>query len=421
MKWILLVLIGLFIIRYIQAEIRDASRKKQHEKQYEDAVGRPQKKKSGIRDLKYVAQCFEKGQKEKGIAALEAIAAQQGNLEVGWERLEAAGDLFELALLGSCEVTYYNNQQKRSEFTIEMPEYQSREKAGEIAGWLLEIRRIETKKLAFQYNQKNKDKQTPEDYHNHVYFLLALLAKEEERYALMKQAAQFKSNEARWWLLRNGMFEKAFPDPEEQKKQYYSLYYANEWKKLIWGGDIDAALPLQEWMIREGGFPEELSKLYRSKEIQENTAKMMREDVTAALKKLKKQGSSVGTETLLRIEEQDRKDKEELIELIVENKMIHEAAAEFTRDLEELKALQAEEEAEAAGKRSDSNRKRSGSEFDLASMPGIVYDSSNRMWKRRGIYGDHAVYYNNDGGEVTIYSAQVSANFANTSAGGFHW
>lgn len=60
-------------------------------------------------------------------------------------------------------------------------------------------------------------------------------------------------------------------------------------------------------------------------------------------------------------------------------------------------------------------------EFDLASMPTIVYDDSNRQWKRRSIYGDHAVYYNNEGGEVTVYSAQVSGNSANTSAGTLHW
>lgn len=63
----------------------------------------------------------------------------------------------------------------------------------------------------------------------------------------------------------------------------------------------------------------------------------------------------------------------------------------------------------------------SSSEFDLSRIPFIVYDDSGHRWKRRGIFGDHAVYYNEDGDEVTIYSAQVSANSASTSAGRLHW
>lgn len=62
-----------------------------------------------------------------------------------------------------------------------------------------------------------------------------------------------------------------------------------------------------------------------------------------------------------------------------------------------------------------------GGEFNLSSIPVIVYDDSNRQWKRRGIYGDYAVYFNDNGEEVTIYSAQVSGNTANTSAGTLHW
>ncbi|MGN1129377.1 MAG: hypothetical protein ACI4T6_10555, partial [Candidatus Flemingiibacterium sp.] len=34
----------------------------------------------------------------------------------------------------------------------------------------------------------------------------------------------------------------------------------------------------------------------------------------------------------------------------------------------------------------------SSSEFDLSHIPFIVYDGSGRKWKRRGIFGDHAVY-----------------------------
>lgn len=63
----------------------------------------------------------------------------------------------------------------------------------------------------------------------------------------------------------------------------------------------------------------------------------------------------------------------------------------------------------------------SSKQFNLSSIPVIVYDDSNRQWKRRGIFGDHAVYYNSDGDEVTIYSTDVSGNSANTSAGNLHW
>ncbi len=42
-------------------------------------------------------------------------------------------------------------------------------------------------------------------------------------------------------------------------------------------------------------------------------------------------------------------------------------------------------------------------------MPAIVYDSSNRQWKRRGIYGDHAVYYNDSGNELGRDSMAAAA------------
>ena len=67
------------------------------------------------------------------------------------------------------------------------------------------------------------------------------------------------------------------------------------------------------------------------------------------------------------------------------------------------------------------DEKQAVDEFDLSRMPTIVYDDSNRTWKKRGVFGDHIVYYNNDGGEVTIYSGQISGTTANTSAGTFHW
>ncbi len=62
-----------------------------------------------------------------------------------------------------------------------------------------------------------------------------------------------------------------------------------------------------------------------------------------------------------------------------------------------------------------------GDGYDLSRMPTIVYDDSNRQWKKRDVFGDHIVYYNNDGGEVTIYSGQISGTTANTDAGTFHW
>lgn len=54
-------------------------------------------------------------------------------------------------------------------------------------------------------------------------------------------------------------------------------------------------------------------------------------------------------------------------------------------------------------------------------MPSIVYDDSNRPWKRRGIFSGHAEYYNDDGDTVIIYHADISGNSANTSAGTVHW
>lgn len=60
-------------------------------------------------------------------------------------------------------------------------------------------------------------------------------------------------------------------------------------------------------------------------------------------------------------------------------------------------------------------------EFDLSRLPAIVYDDSNHEWKKRGTYGDHVVYYNNDGVEVAIYNTQISGTTATTSAGNFHW
>lgn len=69
----------------------------------------------------------------------------------------------------------------------------------------------------------------------------------------------------------------------------------------------------------------------------------------------------------------------------------------------------------------ESGEQGAGSEFDLSRLPTIIYDDSNHEWKKRGTYGDQAVYYNNDGAEVTIYNTQISGTTATTSAGNFHW
>ena len=77
--------------------------------------------------------------------------------------------------------------------------------------------------------------------------------------------------------------------------------------------------------------------------------------------------------------------------------------------------------ASAVAKAATAANRESSEEFDFSDIPFIVYDDSGHQWKRRGIFGDHAVYYNANGDEVTIYSAQVSTNSASTSAGTLHW
>lgn len=68
-----------------------------------------------------------------------------------------------------------------------------------------------------------------------------------------------------------------------------------------------------------------------------------------------------------------------------------------------------------------SSDENGNSEFGISDIPEIVYDDNNCRWMRRGIYGDHAVYYNSQGGEVTIRNAQISGNSANTNVGTLHW
>ena len=91
----------------------------------------------------------------------------------------------------------------------------------------------------------------------------------------------------------------------------------------------------------------------------------------------------------------------------------------------ELHDLYEEEEAEQETAAPEEEEDRSpaygDTTYDLSRMPSIVYDSGNNRWQRRGIYGDHAVYYNDDGNEVTIWNAEVSGSSANTSAGTLHW
>lgn len=414
-KWILLLILAAFVFKAIQGNMR--YRKKQKKLNAKYGIGPYHKKARGVKTLGYASDCFEKGKKEKGIRALEGIASQEGWLEDkssndhnDWQRFCAASVLLHLAILGSCEKRYFD----LIKFSIEAPEYKNREKAKEIAGWLLE----DEKRNAALWARNNKRK--PEEYHNYVYFVLALLCTDgEERFVHMKKAAECKSNEARWWLLRNGLFEKAFPEKERQENEYYNLYYALKRQDSLWSGDVGAKLPLKRWMIREGGFPEELL-LKTEKKLGEATAIKMRREVTDELNRLKKKKDSVGKDTLERIERQNKADDDELKRLIIQHKVAKEAADEFNQWMDEFTALRAEAEVDTT-KRTGTSKKGTSGEFDLASMPMIVYDDSNRQWKRRGIFGDHAVYYNDDGGEVTIYSAQISGDSAGTSAGTLHW
>ena len=69
----------------------------------------------------------------------------------------------------------------------------------------------------------------------------------------------------------------------------------------------------------------------------------------------------------------------------------------------------------------ESGEQSTENEFDISRLPTIVYDDNNREWKKRGTYGDHAVYYSNDGAEVTIYNTQISGTTATTNVGNLHW
>lgn len=57
----------------------------------------------------------------------------------------------------------------------------------------------------------------------------------------------------------------------------------------------------------------------------------------------------------------------------------------------------------------------------LSQMPEIVYDSGNVRWIRQGIYGDHSLYYNDNGDKINIYVSNVSGNSASTDKGQFYW
>lgn len=98
-----------------------------------------------------------------------------------------------------------------------------------------------------------------------------------------------------------------------------------------------------------------------------------------------------------------------------------EAFPTLSEDLDADTDTEEENGAGAAFGQGSQAAKEPENEFDLSRIPFIVYDDSNRRWMRRGIYGDHAVYYNDDGEEVSIYSAQVSSSSADTSAGTLHW
>ncbi len=183
---VILVIVVIILIRSMILGSRHKKQRKQTNAKY--GIGEAHKKERGVKDMAYVYQCFSKGQKEKGIAALEGIAAQEGwliEMEDIHQRSFAARFLLHLAILGSCEMEY------RSLLSVQAPEYKSLEKAREIAGWLLEDEKRDCAIRA----RNNKSK--AENYPNYTYFILALLSPAgQERFRQMKRAAEAGSSEA---------------------------------------------------------------------------------------------------------------------------------------------------------------------------------------------------------------------------------
>jgi hypothetical protein len=54
-------------------------------------------------------------------------------------------------------------------------------------------------------------------------------------------------------------------------------------------------------------------------------------------------------------------------------------------------------------------------------IPNIIYDEGNNRWQCQGVYGDHAVYYDDNGKQITIYHGAISGTQAVTNEGTFHW
>lgn len=143
----------------------------------------------------------------------------------------------------------------------------------------------------------------------------------------------------------------------------------------------------------------------------------MRENAYSTDKKLYKQAQMLANEWSSKYERLKAND-----DALIQIKNTNAADEEIAEYGEKYAVTELEEtEAVSEGAQGGAASAAGADEFSLSGIPFIVYDDSNRQWKRRGIYGDHAVYYNNDGEEVTIYSAQVSGNSATTSAGTLHW
>jgi hypothetical protein len=93
-------------------------------------------------------------------------------------------------------------------------------------------------------------------------------------------------------------------------------------------------------------------------------------------------------------------------------------------ELEAMREYAMQEEMEEAGTQdweSSDYQSYGSTGSTVASLPFIVYDDNNNRWTRRGVFGDHAEYYNANGDTMTIYNADISGSSATTSAGNVHW
>jgi hypothetical protein len=54
-------------------------------------------------------------------------------------------------------------------------------------------------------------------------------------------------------------------------------------------------------------------------------------------------------------------------------------------------------------------------------IPGVIFDQNNNRWQCQGVYGDHAVYYDDSGRQTIIYHGMISGTQAINNDGVFHW